>query len=148
MTFTHSAVVRAATELNIVIGKFRKHTQRGFTLIELLVVMTIISVLLTIAAPRYMRSITDAKESALKSTLGQMREALDHFNADQGQYPVSLKELVEKKYLRAIPVDPLTESAETWQLTPPPDSQDKNQIYDIRSGDSGVSRAGEPYAKW
>ena len=132
------------------IGKFQRTYKReqGFTLIELLVVMTIISVLLTIAAPRYMRSIVDAKEASLKSTLGQMREALDHFNADQGQYPVSLKELVEKKYLRAIPVDPFTESAETWQLTPPPDSQDKNQIYDIHSGDAGTSRAGDPYAKW
>ena len=88
--------------------------QKGFTLIELLVVMTIIAVLLSVAAPRYMRSVDDAREATLKSSLAQLREAIDQYNADQGQLPASLNDLVEKKYLRSIPIDPITNSAETW----------------------------------
>lgn len=133
------------------IGKAQKTSQPaawGFTLVELLVVMTIIAVLLTIAAPRYMRSIEDAREATLKSSLAQMREAIDQFNADQGQYPQSLKDLVERRYLRSIPVDPITESAETWQFIPPSGEQEKNLIYDVKSGAQGVSRSGEPYDKW
>lgn len=134
----------------IVIGKtvltFKK--QKGFTLIELLVVMTIIAVLLSIAAPRYMRSVDDAREATLKSSLAQLREAIDQYNADQGQLPASLNDLVEKKYLRSIPVDPITQSADTWQVAPPPGDQEKNLVYDVHSGASGSSRAGEPYAKW
>jgi general secretion pathway protein G len=134
----------------IVIGKtvLTLKKQKGFTLIELLVVMTIIAVLLSIAAPRYMRSVDDAREATLKSSLAQMREAIDQYNADQGQLPLSLNDLVEKKYLRSIPLDPITQSAETWQVAPPPGDQEKNQVYDVHSGAPGSSRSGEPYAKW
>lgn len=110
--------------------------------------MTIIAVLLTIAAPRYMRSIEDAREATLKSSLAQMREAIDQFNADQGKYPQSLKDLVEKHYLRSIPVDPITESSETWKFTPPSGEKEKDLIYDVKSGAQGVARNGDPYEKW
>lgn len=122
--------------------------RRGFTLIELLVVMAIIATLLSIATPRYLRSVDDAREAALKSNLAQMREALDRFHADLGTYPQALPDLVEKRYLRSIPVDPITESAQTWQVLPLPGAADTNAVYDVRSGAPGVSRLGEPYANW
>ncbi len=122
--------------------------RRGFTLIELLVVMVIIATLLSIATPRYLRSVDDAREAALKSNLAQMREAIDHFHADLGTYPQALGELVEKRYLRAIPVDPVTESAQTWQLLPTPGAEEAGAVYDVRSGAPGVSRLGEAYANW
>ena len=125
-----------------------KSFNRGFTLIELLVVMAIIATLLSIAAPRYFRSVDDARESALKSSLAQMREAIDHFHADRGLYPQALSDLVEKRYLRAVPVDPITESAQTWQLLQAPGSEDAGSVYDVRSGATGTSRLGEAYANW
>lgn len=125
-----------------------KSFNRGFTLIELLVVMAIIATLLSIAAPRYFRSVDDARESALKSSLAQMREAIDHFHTDRGLYPQALSDLVEKRYLRAVPVDPITESAQTWQLLPAPGSEDAGSVYDVRSGATGTSRLGEAYANW
>ncbi len=126
-------------------GKFFR---RGFTFIELLVVMAIIATLLSIAAPRYLRSVDDAREAALKSNLAQLREAIDHFHADRGSYPQALSDLIEKRYLRSIPVDPITESAQTWQLLPAPGAEDAAAIYDVRSGAPGTSRLGEPYANW
>jgi len=127
--------------------------QRGFTLIELLVVMAIIATLLSIAAPRYLRSVDDAREAALKSSLAQMREAIDQFHADQGKYPQALTDLVDKHYLRAIPADPITESTQTWQLVPLPDAAEAAEaadtaIYDVRSGAPGESRLGQAYANW
>jgi general secretion pathway protein G len=121
---------------------------RGFTLIELLVVLAIVATLLSIAAPRYLRSVDDAREAALKSNLSQLREAIDHFHADRGTYPQSLPELVDKRYLRTVPLDPITESAQTWQVLPPPGAEDKSQVYEVRSGAPGASRSGEPYANW
>src|SRR6185312_426091 len=91
-------------------GSFRS----GFTLVELLVVMAIIAVLLTIATPRYFNSVERSKEAVLRQDLNVMRDAIDKFHGDTGSYPRDLAELVEKRYLRAIPVDPLTESSETW----------------------------------
>ena len=120
----------------------------GFTLIELLVVLAIVATLLSIAAPRYLRSVDDAREAALKSNLTQLREAIDHFHADRGSYPQVLADLVEKRYLRSIPVDPVTESAQTWKLLPAPGAEDTGAIYDVRSGAEGTSRLGEPYANW
>ncbi len=125
-----------------------KSFTQGFTLIELLVVMAIIATLLSIAAPRYLRSVDDARESALKSNLAQMREAIDHFHADRGTYPQALPDLVEKHYLRAIPVDPITDSAQTWQVFPAPGSEDTGAVYDVRSGAPGTSRLGDAYANW
>ena len=132
-------------EYRTVTGRFLR---RGFTLIELLVVMAIIATLLSIAAPRYLRSVDDAREAALKSSLAQLREAIDHFHADRGTYPQALPDLIEKRYLRSIPVDPITESTQTWQLVPAPGGEDAGAIYDIRSGAPGTSRTGEAYANW
>ena len=119
----------------------------GFTLIELLVTMTIISLLLSIVAPRYFHSVTKAEESVLKEDLTLMRETLDKFHADTGSYPNTLDELITRNYLRKIPVDPVTKSASTWILIPPA-STEKGAIFDIKSGAPGTSNDGTLYTDW
>jgi general secretion pathway protein G len=123
----------------------RKHL--GFTLIELIVVMTIISLLLTLAAPRYFRSIDKSKETVLKANLFATRDALDKFHADTGKYPQQLGELVEKHYLRTLPWDPITESSDSWVLVAPTDGQEGG-VYNITSGAEGAGADGVPYAEW
>src|SRR6202795_5319409 len=88
----------------------------GFTLIELLVVMTIIGVLLTIAVPRYFRTGERSKETVLRRDLSVVRESIDRYYADSGQYPEALPALVDKHYIRSVPVDPFTKSAESWLM--------------------------------
>ena len=124
-------------------------TGSGFTLIELIVVLTIISLLLTVAAPRYFQSLQRSKESALKQDLATMRDAIDKFYGDQGKYPDGLSELVAKRYLRNLPQDPLTQSVETWiALAPPPDSSAPGQVYDVKSGAAGNAADGTAYVEW
>jgi general secretion pathway protein G len=119
----------------------------GFTLIELIVVMTIIALLISIAVPRYFHSVEHAKEATLKQTLSVMRVAIDKFYGDNNRYPNSIMELVEKKYIRAVPVDPVTESSETW-VTQAPNSEVSGGVFDIKSGATGKSKDGTPYAEW
>jgi general secretion pathway protein G len=120
-------------------------TRRGFTLIELLVVMAIIATLLTIALPRYFGSVEKSKEVTLKQSLNVMRDAIDKFYADNARYPERLEELVEKRYIRAVPLDPITESAATWVVVPPPESVAKGAVYDVKSGAEGKASDGKPY---
>ena len=117
---------------------------KGFTLIELLVVMAIVATLLTIAVPRYFGSVDKSKEVALKENLQVLRSGIDKFYGDKGVYPASLAELVEHKYFRAVPLDPVTESATTWQGVASPDP-DKPGLADVRSGARGKTRDGVPY---
>ena len=120
---------------------------RGFTLIELLVVLGIIALLLTLAVPRYFPTVDAAKETILADNLRNMRDVIDQFYADRGRYPDSLEQLVDKKYLRSLPVDPITDSNASWILVPPEDAT-KGAIYSIRSGAPGNSRSGKPYSEW
>ncbi|HEU4854190.1 MAG TPA: prepilin-type N-terminal cleavage/methylation domain-containing protein [Nitrosospira sp.] len=119
---------------------------QGFTLVELLVVMAIIAILLSIATPRYFNSLDRSKEVVLRQDLSVMRDAIDKFHGDTGNYPGDLAELVEKRYLRAVPIDPLTESAETWIAAPPPEGADG--VYDIHSGAGGQAKDGTFYGAW
>jgi general secretion pathway protein G len=119
--------------------------RHGFTLIELLVVLSIVALLLTLAVPRYFQSIDASKETILAENLRITRETIDKFYGDTGRYPESLEELVEKKYLRALPVDPVTESATTWIIEPPNENA-KGNVYGIKSGASGNTRDGKPFA--
>ncbi len=119
----------------------------GFTLIELIVVMAIIATLLTIALPRYFGSVDRSKEVTLRQSLNVMRDAIDKFNADNGRYPDKLEDLVEKRYIRAIPLDPITESAETWVIVPVPGAMAQGAVYDIRSGANGNASDGKPFAE-
>lgn len=120
---------------------------KGFTLIELIVVMAIISLLLTLAAPRYFHSIDRSKETVLKANLSATRDALDKYHADTGRYPDQLADLVTKHYLRTLPWDPITESAQTWIVIAPAGGQD-GAVYNITSGALGTGADGTPYAEW
>ena len=124
-----------------------RYLSRGFTLIELIVVMAIIALLLTIAVPRYWHSTDKAKEAVLKQDLAQMRVAIDQYHADRGKYPDRLDDLVERKYLRAIPRDPLTQSDTTWIVVPPPDAG-SGTVFDIKSGAAGTAIDGRNYSEW
>lgn len=117
----------------------------GFTLIELLVVMAIIAMLLTVALPRYLKSVDVAKETTLAENLRATREIIDKFYGDTGQFPDSLDQLVQKGYLRALPEDPVTESNQTWLIVPPPGGA-KGNVFNIHSGAKGENRLGQPFA--
>lgn len=119
----------------------------GFTLIELLVTLTIIATLLSLAAPRYFGGVERAKEAVLRENLATLRDTLDKYFADTGHYPETLDELVSKKYMRQIPVDPITERTDTWSFVPPP-TPAMGGIYDVHSGAPGTARDGTPYASW
>lgn len=121
--------------------------RRGFTLIELLVVLGIVALLLTIAVPRFFPKVDAAKETILADNLRSTRAVIDQFYADTGRYPDSLEQLVEKKYLPALPFDPVADSDASWIIVPPEDT-DKGAVYTIRSGAPGNDRKGKPYADW
>lgn len=123
------------------------NTRRGFTLIELLVVMAVIGLLLSLAAPRYFGSVDLAREAALRQDLAVMRDAIDKHFADTGRYPASLEELATRRYLRRVPVDPITERADSWVLVPPADAA-LGAVYDVSSGAEGTARDGSAYASW
>jgi general secretion pathway protein G len=121
--------------------------QRAFTLIELLVVLAIISTLLLLVVPRYFGKLDASREAVLRDNLRTTREMLDKFYGDKGRYPETLEELVERKYLRALPVDPITESTTTWTLVPVPEGY-KGSVYDLHSGSTETARDGRKYAEW
>ena len=118
--------------------------QSGFTLIELLVVFAIIATLLSLVAPRYFQSIDRSKEAALQENLATLRQALDKYQDDTGKYPNTLEDLVNARYLRKVPLDPVTESVDTWVVVSPPDSK-KGGIFNVKSGAAGNSTSGKPY---
>jgi general secretion pathway protein G len=119
----------------------------GFTLIELLVVLAIVALLLTLAVPRFFPSVDSARETILADNLRNTRVVIDQFYSDTGRYPDSLDQLVEKKYLRAVPLDPVTESSTSWIIVPPEDAS-KGAVFSIRSGAPGNGRNGRPYQEW
>lgn len=120
---------------------------RGFTLIELLVVMVIIAMLLSLAAPRYFGSVDKSREAVLRENLATTRRALDKYYGDNGKYPDTLDQLVTKKYLRTLPMDPYTGSATTWIVVPPEDP-DQGAVYDIKSGSPDKGPDGTPLKEW
>ena len=119
----------------------------AFTLIELLVVMAIVATLLTLAVPRFFGSIERSKEAVLKQNLATLRDTIDKYYGDRGRYPDSLEDLVVKKYLRNVPLDPLTESAATWVIVTPEDPG-KGMVYDVKSGAQGNASDGTSYDDW
>ena len=121
--------------------------RRGFTLIELLVVMAVIATLLTLAVPRYFRSIQRSREAVLNQDLTTLRESIDKFYGDTGKYPPALAVLVEKRYLRSVPVDPIAKAADKWIVVNSDDPED-NGVKDVKSGAEGAGENGVPYADW
>jgi general secretion pathway protein G len=128
-------------------GKQRERGAVGFTLIELLVVLAIVALLLTLAMPRFFPSVDSAKETILAENLRNTRAVIDQYYSDTGRYPDSLEQLVEKKYLPALPFDPITGSSDTWTITEPEDA-DKGGLRDLRSGAPGTGRNARPYQEW
>ena len=127
--------------------------RKGYTLIELVIVMAIIAILATMAQPNYERTRIKAKETSLQRSLFIFRDVIDQFYADQGSYPENLDELCNKKYIRAVPKDPFTGSADTWIIIPPEDVEEggskvEGGVYDIHSGSDKVSLSGVPYNEW
>ena len=125
---------------------------RGFTMIELLVVVSLIVILATMGMGLYKTGVIHAKEAVLKDDLFQMRDAIDQYYADKGQYPAALDALVTDGYVRKIPQDPFTTSIDTWQTVPSePDPTNPNAtpgVYDVKSGYDGTALDGTKYADW
>ena len=130
----------------------RRTRADGFTLIELMIVMAIIVILAGMATALYVNSIQRSKEAVLKSDLFRMRDAIDQYYADKNKYPASLEALVSEKYLRAIPVDPITNSADTWQTTmadpEPGNAMAESGIFDVKSGADTTAIDGTRYSDW
>jgi len=122
-------------------------SERGFTLIELLVVMAIIGTLLAIAVPRYFRSLEHARETVLKQDLSILRESIDKYNSDLNKYPEKLSDLVDHRYIRALPADPFTKLTDTWTLVPS-DDPDNAGIRDLHSGADAKASDGTELATW
>ncbi|MBF0303490.1 MAG: type II secretion system protein [Desulfamplus sp.] len=125
--------------------------QQGFTLIEMLTVISIMGILMSIAMPSFQKYIIRGREASLKNTLFVLRDVIDQYYADNGQYPDSLDILVEKHYIRSIPADPFTGSSTTWILMPAPlgdDDTAASGIFDVHSGSDRISIDGVPYNEW
>lgn len=104
--------------------------ERAFTLIEMLVVMTLVALLLTLAVPRYFGAIDNGRLQVQRQNLATIRDAIDKYFGDQGKYPDSLDDLVAKRYLRQLPLDPLSETA-NWNVVAPQDPTQGN-VYDVQ----------------
>jgi len=125
----------------------KQKTAGGFTLVELLVVLSILALLLSLAVPRYFSGVQRAKEQALKQQLATTRKALDEFYADQGQYPETLQELVDKHYLDKLPWDPIAERNDVWVITPP-ELPLVGGVYSLHSSATGQAADGSAYTDW
>ena len=124
----------------------------GFTLIELLVVISMISILAAMGVVQYRNSVQRTREATLKKDLFEMRDLIDQYYADKGKYPASLETLVSEGYMRKVPVDPITQSADTWQTEPaeadPANPAAEPGIYNVKSGAPGTSLDGSSYSDW
>ena len=129
-----------------------RRPRRGFTLIELMIVMAIITIIISIAVPMYQKSLVRAKESVLRNNLVTMRTVIDEFTYDKQKGPQSLQDLVQEGYLRAVPLDPMTGNADSWQILMEDALTAVNQtepgIFDIHSGSQGKSLEGTMYSEW
>jgi general secretion pathway protein G len=124
----------------------------GFTLIELLIVLALISILAAMGVVQYRNGVRHTQESVLRTDLFRMRDAIDQYYADKNRYPSSLDTLVSDGYMRRIPEDPITQSADTWQTVPaepdPSNPSAEPGIYDVKSGAQGTALDGSTYADW
>jgi general secretion pathway protein G len=142
-----------ASHLHTLTHRIRRHgAAGGFTLIELLIVMALISILATMAVVQYRNGVRRAEESVLKTDLFRMRDAIDQYYADKNKYPASLEALVSDGYLRRVPEDPITHTADSW-VTVAAEADPSNPtaepgIYDVKSGATGTSLEGSNYSDW
>ena len=122
--------------------------QRGFTLVELMVVMAILLTIMSIAVPMYTTAMVRAKESVLQSNLFTIRSVIDQYTYDKESPPQSLEDLVAEGYLRQVPVDPFTESSDTWEIISDVGPSGESGVFDVKSGSDRDGLNGTPYAEW
>jgi len=127
--------------------QYSNRNRRGFTLIEILVSLAIVATILTLAAPRYFSNVDKTKEVVLREDLYILRDAIDKYYADQNKYPSALDDLVTQKYLRAIPIDPYTQSSHSWVVMPPTDTS-LGAVYDVHSSAPNTARNGTWFKDW
>jgi general secretion pathway protein G len=142
----------------MVSGMTRRHRQQGFTLLELIIVVAVIGILATIVMPKLLHTPDRAKEAVLRTDLRTLRDVIDQYYADKGKYPESLDVLVEDQYMRSVPIDPMTKSADTWVTVleepkadaapPESDEESKPGIMDVHSGSDLTGSNGTPYSEW
>jgi general secretion pathway protein G len=120
----------------------------GFTLVEITVVMAIIVTILAIAVPQYATAITRSKEAVLMSNLFTMRSVIDQYTFDKEEPPQALDDLVREGYLREIPMDPFTESRDTWEVVTDTGPTGQSGVWDVHSGSDKTSLSGAPYKEW
>jgi len=121
--------------------------RRGFTLIELLVVLAVLAILAGITAPLYLERVDEARETTLRYNLVGLRQAIDQFYRDKGRYPKTLDELVQTRYVRSVPEDPITGRSDTWVLVPAREGA-AQEVFDVKSGASGRAKDGSAYVQW
>lgn len=133
-------------------SRLRSGAAAGFTLIELIVVTALIIVLSTMAMVSYQNSVIRAREAVLKEDLFRLRDAIDQYYADKNRWPATLQDLVTDGYVREIPKDPMTDSAESWQTVPaeadPSNTSAEPGIFDVKSGSDKMALDGTPYTEW
>lgn len=120
---------------------------RGFTMVELLVVLAVVALLLSLVAPRYIKQSDRAREAVLRENLSALRLTLDQYYGDRGHYPQQLEELVQARYLRSLPLDPMTNQPNSWQPVMR-EEEGRQVIYDVKSGAAGAGMDGSAYSTW
>ncbi len=123
-------------------------SRRGFTLVEVMVVMAIVLTVLSIAVPMYTTSMIRAKESVLKSNLFTMRSVIDHYTYDKEAPPQGLEDLVSEGYLRQVPIDPFTESSDSWEVITDVGPTGESGVFDVKSGSERIGLDGTAYNEW
>ena len=129
----------------------RRRGAAGFTLLELITVVALVAILAAIALPNYRVAIIQSREAVLKENLYRMRDLIDQYYVDKGQYPPSLETLVEEGYLRKLPEDPFTRTADWTPVYAEPDPDRPGEppgVYDVKSASELLSLGGMPYSEW
>ena len=126
------------------LGRLNRRSHKGFTIVELLVVLAVIALLLSIIMPRYLNKIDEGKEIALRQNLATLRHSIDQYHMDQGVYPSQLEQLVDKRYLRQIPLDPMNGTRE-WRTV---NDSGGSGIYDVKSNSHELGSDQHSYSEW